>query len=148
MYEFGFGLSYSKFEIGEVKVGNETLNVTRLAEGEIQPGGKGGLWETVMSVSAEVRNTGKTAGATVVQLYLAFPQDGVPEGTPLRVLRGFEKVMLQPGATETVELALKRRDMSYWDVVSQEWMIPRGTFNVHVGFSSRDFQRNSTIIVS
>jgi beta-glucosidase len=63
-----------------------------------------------------------------------------PEGTPVRQLRGFEKIYLEPGQEETVCFELMRRDLSYWDVVSQQWLIPTGSFGFDVGFSSRDLR--------
>ena len=71
------------------------------------------------------------------QLYLAFPQDTTPSDTPLRVLRGFGKKFLERGTTETMEFSLTRKDVSYWDVTKQEWIVPEGDFTFSVGFSSR-----------
>lgn len=66
-------------------------------------------------------------------------------GTPPRQLRGFEKVALAVGETKTVGFELMRRDLSYWDVVSQEWLIPEGEFTLSVGFSSRDLRVTANI---
>jgi beta-glucosidase len=85
-----------------------------------------------------VTNTGDVEGATVPQLYVTFP-DSVP-GTPPKQLRGFDKVSLAPGKSRTVKFELMRRDLSYWDVVSQQWLIPEGEFVISVGFSSRDLE--------
>lgn len=82
-------------------------------------------------------NTGSVPGKAVVQLYLALPASA-PAGTPVKVLRGFEKVALAAGEIKTVTFALMRKDVSYWDVVSQEWLIPSGELEVMVGTSSRD----------
>jgi beta-glucosidase len=76
----------------------------------------------------------------VPQVYLSLPQPANEDATPVRVLRGFEKVFLEPGASRTVEFALMRRDLSYWDVGSQGWVIGEGEVGVHVGFSSRDLR--------
>jgi beta-glucosidase len=95
------------------------------------------LWNEVATVSIEVENVGKHAGSVVPQLYLTFPQDETPSGTPVKVLRGFAKSFLQPGSVESMTFSLKRRDVSFWDVNVQEWIIPEGIFTFSVGFSSR-----------
>jgi beta-glucosidase len=59
-----------------------------------------------------------------------------PAGTPPKQLRGFEKVVLKSGGSSEVTFTLMRRDLSYWDVVKQEWIIAAGEF----GFGSRDFK--------
>ncbi|CAI0651356.1 unnamed protein product, partial [Colletotrichum noveboracense] len=60
-------------------------------------------------------------------------------------LRGFEKVPLAVGASKTIGFELMRRDLSYWDVVSQQWVIPAGEFTLSVGWSSRDLKASTTI---
>ncbi|KAK5952745.1 hypothetical protein OHC33_006338 [Knufia fluminis] len=147
LFEFGHGLSYSTFSLQDLTVQAVSGNTpsTPPATDQLTPGGNPALWENVVSISVTVSNTGNVAGATVVQLYLSMPQDSVPSGTPTKVLRGFEKVLLQPGESSTVQLPLRRRDVSYWDVVSQEWLIPSGEFSISVGFSSRDLQANGPV---
>jgi beta-glucosidase len=71
---------------------------------------------------------------------VAFPQETTPSGTPVRVLRGFSKKMLEAGSTEKVSFELKRRDVSFWDVDVKEWVVPEGNFTFSVGFSSRDLR--------
>ena len=84
-------------------------------------------------------NTGSVAGAEVPQLYVTLP-DSTPAGTPPKQLRGFEKVYLEAGASQQVTFPLMRRDLSYWDIISQEWLIPAGEFGLSAGFSSRDLK--------
>lgn len=105
-----------------------------------KPGGNPELWADLVRVVAKVKNTGRISGATVVQPYLAFPKNSVPAGTPVRALRGFEKVFLKVNEERSVEFLLKRRDLSYWDVVSQRWVLPLGRYDVRLGFSSRDLK--------
>jgi beta-glucosidase len=72
--------------------------------------------------------------------------DSAPEGTPVRVLRGFEKVFLQPGESRDVDLLLTRRDLSYWDITAQEWSLPTdGSIGIEIGWSSRELLLNDTI---
>jgi hypothetical protein len=73
-------------------------------------------------------------GHEVPQLYISFP-DGA--GEPPRVLRGFERVFIAAGASVTVDLTLRTKDISVWDVVQQKWVVPKGTFTVSIGSSSR-----------
>jgi beta-glucosidase len=63
----------------------------------------------------------------------------------VKALHGFEKVSLGPGESQTVGFTLTRRDVSYWDVVSQEWVIPGGEIKILVGFSSRDLPLSGSI---
>lgn len=137
-YEFGYGLSYTTFGLANIQA--ECLDEELAARPKAQPvmpGGNPALWETVYNVTVDVSNTGDVAGAAVPQLYLTYP-DSTPAGTPPKQLRGFDKVFLEAGESKTVAFELMRRDMSYWDVVAQDWVIPTGAFKVSVGFSSRD----------
>jgi beta-glucosidase len=106
------------------------------------PGGKPSLWGNLYTITANLTNSGELSGATVPQLYLTVPG---PSGTPPKQLRGFEKVFLEAGASSTVSFALMRRDLSYWDVVSQDWVVPSGEFGVSVGFSSRDIHLTGSL---
>ncbi|KAL2861085.1 beta-glucosidase [Aspergillus lucknowensis] len=150
-YEFGFGLSYTTFTLSNLHIrrtsptGKSQLQAYPPESGNPgipQPGGHPSLWEVVASVSVAVHNTGETTGAAVPQLYLSFPTTSPAElttaNTPPKVLRGFEKIMLEPGQREVVTFNLTRRDVSFWDAVAQEWKIPRGDFGVWAGQSSRD----------
>ncbi|KAH7115240.1 beta-glucosidase [Dendryphion nanum] len=144
-YEFGFGLSYSTFELSNIQGKALDDAITSApADQPIQPGGNPALWETVYNVTVSVTNSGKVDGATVSQLYVSFPKDTTPAGTPPRQLRGFEKVYLKAGETQTVVFELMRRDLSYWDVISQQWLIPQGEFTLSVGLSSRDLRGSTT----
>ncbi|KAF4552311.1 Glycosyl hydrolase family 3 C-terminal domain-containing protein 6 [Elsinoe fawcettii] len=146
-YEFGFGLSYTTFRANNVVAAAEDDAITSEPEDRpILPGGNPALWESVYTVNASVTNTGGVAGNAIPQLYVSFP-DSTPAGTPPKQLRGFEKIYLQPNQTETVSFDLMRRDVSYWDVVSQQWLIPSGEFTFHVGFSSRDIRGSATATV-
>ncbi|KAJ7905945.1 fibronectin type III-like domain-containing protein, partial [Mycena leptocephala] len=92
------------------------------------------IYETALTVSFGVQNTGSVAGNEVSQLYLTFPAG---YGEPPKVLRGFSRNLLQCGQSTEVTIPLRVKDVSVWDVVSQKWVLPKGTFTVHVGSSSR-----------
>jgi beta-glucosidase len=89
------------------------------------------------TISATITNSGKTAGAEVAQLYLSFPVHGNVDFPPWQ-LRGFKKVTLQPGESKTVSFELRKKDVSYWDVRSQAWLVVEGTFKARVAGSSRE----------
>jgi beta-glucosidase len=133
-------LSYTSFELSDIRAEPLADSITTKPDAQpIQPGGNPALWENVYNVSVSLTNTGKVGGATVAQLYVMLPYSA-PEGTPPRQLRGFEKVFLEAGESQTVRFELMRRDLSYWDIISQEWVIPEGEYTISVGFSSRDLK--------
>lgn len=140
-YEFGFGLSYTTFSVSNMSMTpSSTSSVSaRPAEMATAPGGNPALFEELATVTVLLENTGSVAGAEVPQLYVSLP-DTAPSGTPPRQLRGFDKVYLQPQQRVTVTFPLQRRDLSYWDIVLQDWVIPAGEIGMSVGFSSRDIK--------
>lgn len=146
-YEFGFGLSYTTFSVSDLTItslANSTVTAIPPAEAKV-PGGNPALWDYLYSVTVNLTNTGSTAGAEVPQLYVTLPSSA--PSTPPKQLRGFEKVYLNATASEVVEFKLMRRDLSYWDTVSQDWIIPSGVFGVSVGFSSRDIKLTGSMTV-
>ncbi|KAH6952525.1 glycoside hydrolase superfamily [Ilyonectria sp. MPI-CAGE-AT-0026] len=143
-YEFGFGLSYTSFELSDLNIrhGGNQRNISSAPQDlKTVPGGNPALWEVIYEAEATVRNTEDVTGSTVVQLYISFP-DSV--SAPPRQLRGFEKVEFSPGERRTLKFNLMRRDISYWDVVEQQWLIPTGEFVLHAAFSSRDIASTTT----
>ncbi|KAM3453874.1 hypothetical protein NHJ6243_009029 [Beauveria neobassiana] len=134
-FEFGFGLSYTTFALSNAtvrRVDGANLDDAYPTRAVI-PGGPADLWDNVVSVTADVRNTGaERAGAEVVQLYVGIP------GAPRRQLRGYNRVSLRPGETRTATFALTRRDLSVWNVEAQQWQLQRGTYTIEVGTSSRE----------
>ena len=118
-YPFGFGGSYTTFELGRPEV-------TR----EVRRG------DDMFVVRADVTNTGDRAGAEVVQIYVDIP------GRPERRLAGFRSVEVAAGASETVEIEMgivwPDHPFSVWDEDAREWVTPRGTHVLHVGTSSVD----------
>ncbi|KAI9150621.1 putative beta-glucosidase G [Paramyrothecium foliicola] len=148
-YEFGFGLSYTTFDLFDLTVTPIDANVdvtSRPEDRPTAPGGNPALWETLYTAEVTVRNTGDVRGSAVPQLYVSFP-DSTPAGTPPRQLRGFDKLELSAGQRATATFELMRRDLSYWDVVSQQWLIPEGEFTLSVGFSSRKLTETAKLTV-
>ena len=118
-YPFGYGLSYTTFEYSNLKV----------SSGEIKD-------TDTLTVSVDVTNTGKTAGKEVVQLYVAAPETDIIR--PVRELRDFAKVDLQPGETKTVSFTLGKRAFAYWEVKLHDWFVESGVYTIQIGRSSRD----------
>ncbi|KAH7123150.1 glycosyl hydrolase family 3 N terminal domain-containing protein [Dactylonectria macrodidyma] len=149
LYEFGFGLSYTKFKMGsdlEINVKSRLSSLADESKG-IAPGGLKDLWATVAVVTVEVSNVGSLAGSTVPQLYVSFPKSTTPKQTPLKVLRGFEKVHLNRGEVKKVSFELARRDVSFWDATKKRWTIPKGAFTFRAGFSSKLLKAEATVAI-
>lgn len=119
-YPFGFGLSYTTFSVGPPEV-----RTTGSVAGE----------DLAVDVTVVVTNTGLRAGAEVIQLYVEDPECSVSR--PLRELRAFGKVFLQPGESCPVVMRLDARAFSFWSVSLGRWVVEAGTFILHVGTSSR-----------
>jgi beta-glucosidase len=145
-YEFGFGLSYTTFKYGsKVDIAPKIqLLSNEFATGDLAVGGREDLWDVVAEVSTDITNAGKIAGAEVAQLYVEFP---AAADEPVRQLRGFHKVNIQPGKTEKASFQLRRRDLSVWNVEQQEWQIVRGVYKFNIGASSRDLRVSDTLTV-
>jgi len=120
LYPFGHGLSYTKFEYLDLKVVPE----------RIAPDGR-------VSVSVAVKNAGDRAGEEVVQLYLHDTVSSVSR--PIRELRGFRRISLEPGETTTVEFTLGSEDLAFLDKDLKNVIEP-GTFEVMIGASSADIR--------
>lgn len=117
LFPFGFGLSYTNFEFSNLSVTPQTAS----PDGPIQ-------------VSFEVKNTGKVAGAEVAEVYVSDPSATVER--PKIELKGFRRVMLQPGETHHVSVELDKRSLAYWDTRTHGWKVDPGKFAVYVGDSS------------
>ena len=120
LFPFGHGLSYTNFTYSHLKVSSK-----------VKAGQK-------VEVSLAVTNTGKVAGKEVVQLYVSDLKSSLPR--PLKELKGFTKVALEPGETETVTFNLDERALSYYDPYQHAWVAEPGKFEVLVGSSSRDIR--------
>lgn len=114
---FGHGLSYTRFGYDQLRVHRATL----------------GPHDT-LEVQVRVTNEGARRGAEVVQLYVGFPP-GDPE-RPRRLLRGFDKIMLEPGASQRVRLSVPVARLACWDEAARDWRVPPGPHRVLVGGSS------------
>lgn len=146
-FEFGFGLSYTTFEYKTLAVSlTGAFDTAEFPDPEtaIVQGGHPSLWEAVAVTSCSITNTGDISGSEIVQLYI-----GIPGGdTPVRQLRGFTRVgPLAPGETRLAIFELTRRDLSVWDVVHQQWRLPRGQYSIWAGASSRDLRVKTSLTI-
>ncbi|PAV15192.1 glycoside hydrolase family 3 [Pyrrhoderma noxium] len=133
-FEFGFGLSYTNFTYSSLKIEGSASGGTRQSNG---PGQSLDPWlhEKVITVSFSVENSGILDGTEIPQLYLSLPTSA--RSAPMN-LKGFDSIMLASGNSIVVTMQLSRFDLSVWDVVTQRYEIPSGTFIVSIGASSRD----------
>ncbi|KAF1840633.1 glycoside hydrolase family 3 protein [Cucurbitaria berberidis CBS 394.84] len=142
-FEFGYGLSYTSFQLSNISVSSTGADTRPFPPSEVPivQGGHPWLWEVLYTVHTTVTNTGEIAGAEVVQLYVEIPN------APARQLRGFERVYVEPGETVVVKFDLTRRDLSIWDVVAQQWELQPGSYHLFVGASSRDVKLTGLVEV-
>lgn len=137
LFEFGFGLSYTQFNMSSRLAVHANSGLSPHADKSkgVAPCGMKDLWAPVAKVNVEITNVGDWAGTAVPQLYVSLPTGKTPKGTPVRSLKGFEKVYLKPGQTRKVRFELKERDLSFWDEERKQWVIPESTFIFAAGFS-------------
>ena len=101
------------------------------------------LYDTAATAKVEVKNTGNVTESEIVQIYVQYPGSA---GEPPKVLRGFEKIRdITPGHSKTASINLNRKSFSVWDVASQEWVIPHGTYIVSAAAHSRDLRLDQTL---
>ena len=107
-----------------------------------QPGGHPMLWDRLFTIRATITNTGDVPGDEIPQLYVSLGG----EGEPVRVLRGFDRLSIEPGESVVFEAGLTRRDLSGWDVEIQDWVISEHEKTVWVGSSSRNLPLSTTLV--
>ncbi|HEY0286582.1 MAG TPA: beta-glucosidase BglX [Pseudomonas sp.] len=118
LFAFGYGLSYTQFSVSDIKLSNNTM--TR---------------KDKLTASVTVKNTGKVAGATVVQLYLRDIAASLSR--PVKELKNFEKVMLEPGEEKVVTFTLSEEDLKFFNP-SLKYAAEAGAFKVMIGLDSVD----------
>ncbi|HUX27375.1 MAG TPA: glycoside hydrolase family 3 C-terminal domain-containing protein, partial [Terracidiphilus sp.] len=128
-FPFGFGLSYTTFKLSG-------LSITPAKVSGQQP----------VQVSLKVTNTGKRAGAEVVQLYIHDGHSKIDR--PTHELKGFTRVELVPGQSKLVYFSLDRAALSYWSPEMMDWTADPGTFEIQVGSSSRDIALRAPLVLA
>ena len=121
LFPFGFGLSYTTFEYSNLKLvpGHDTNG-------------------PVVTAEFDLANTGPRAGAEVAELYIHQENPTLPR--PLKELKGFKKVLLNPGEKQTVSIPLGVRSFAFYDPARNGWVSEAGNFEILVGSSSRDIR--------
>lgn len=121
LYPFGHGLSYTQFKYSNLK----------LSQSGISASGKA-------TISFDLQNAGSRAGSEVAQLYVHQQKSNVVQ--PFKSLRGFERVVLDPGETKHISIALPASALSYYDIVTHKFVVAPGIFDVMIGSSSVDIR--------
>lgn len=128
LYPFGYGLSYSSFNIGNFSANKKSYNKS----------------ETIL-VKCTVKNTGKRKGAEVVQVYVSNPGSSVMKAD--KELKAFSKVLLQPGESKVVEMKIKVADLAFYDETKNAWNTEAGEYTLQLGNSSRNIFQKLNISV-
>ncbi len=120
LFPFGHGLSYTTFAFDNLRLSAEAMQDT-----------------DTLTATVTVKNTGSRPGKTVVQLYAGRNQPGNVI-RPIRELKGFDKVFLNPGEEKDVTFTLDKRSFAYWNEAIHDWHVESGWYSVEIGHSSRD----------
>lgn len=126
LYPFGHGLSYTTFALSNITLDKESFTD-----------------KEILKVTVDVENTGDCFGKEVVQLYIAPKESSVIR--PVKELKGFEKVALNPGEKKTVVFELDSRAFAYWNTQIHDWYVESGKYNILIGSSSRDIVCNTEV---
>ena len=128
-FPFGFGLSYTTFTLSDL-----TLDRTDMTDAD------------TLTVTVRVTNTGSRAGSEVVQLYVGDPASTVKR--PVKELKAFEKVHLEPGTSTMVSFTLEKRAFAYWHEALGDWYVEGGRYDLHIGTSSADIACSASVEVA
>ncbi|OQE20503.1 hypothetical protein PENSTE_c013G08625 [Penicillium steckii] len=113
-FQFGHGLSYTNFALGDVKIENMT--------------------NEAFNIVTDVQNVGSMVGGVLIQLYIGRVQPSVEH--PVKMLAAFKKIRLEPGQKRPVELSVFTRDFAYFDEKHKKWMVEEGEYEFSLGLSS------------
>ncbi|MBP2832890.1 beta-glucosidase BglX [Aquimarina sp. U1-2] len=120
-YAFGYGLSYTTFEYSDIRLSTENISEN-----------------DTLTASINIKNTGQLAGVETVQLYIG---DAVATVTrPIKELKGFQQVSLEPGETKSIDFKITKEHLKYWNT-EMKYEADPGTFIIHIGTNSDDFKK-------
>jgi len=127
-YEFGYGLSYTDFEYGKLKLGSLKFN-------------------NKMTASVEIKNTGKFAGREVIQIYASAPKGKLDK--PQEELVAFAKTkLLQPGESEVLSFTITAKDLASFDEEASAWIAEAGKYTLHAGASSKKIKQSAEFVLA
>ncbi|WP_082881206.1 beta-glucosidase [Lederbergia galactosidilytica] len=129
LFPFGHGLSYTEFKYDSIHVNKEAIQDDETVE-----------------VTVTVRNSGAMAGMEVIQLYVHDQESSVIR--PLKELKKFKKVQLNPGEAKQITFTLSKQDFAFYDVLSQGWQVETGSFDLFIGRSVADIRLTKTIHIT
>jgi len=128
LYEFGYGLSYTTLSVSNLRLSSRTMRAS----------------DAGVTASVDVKNTGSRRGDEVVQLYIHDPVASISQ--PVRRLRDFQRVTLDPGQTKSVKFVLDSSDVGFYDD-SGQFVVEPGTIDVYAGNSSSGGLKGSFTVV-
>lgn len=128
LFPFGFGLSYTTFEFSDLKISKNHFTHSEMIE-----------------VSFKIKNTGKRKGKEIAQLYVSDLVSSLPR--PVKELKRFSKIELNPGESKEVKFILSSEDFKFFDPDIDDWKFEPGEFKIMIGHSSRDIKLSTNIII-
>ncbi|RDI10226.1 glycoside hydrolase family 3 C-terminal domain-containing protein [Flavobacterium sp. AG291] len=128
LYPFGYGLSYTKFELANAKADKKEYGQ-----------------DDTITVTVEVKNTGKVDGKEVVQLYSAKTGSKVERAA--KELKGFAKILVNAGGSKTATIKVPVKELAYYDNATKKWTVEPGAYTFKLGNSSRDIKQEVTVMV-
>lgn len=124
-FAFGYGMSYTKFEFSDIKLKNQDDSLT---------------------VNCVVKNTGNIDGAEVVQVYIGKTNSEVKRA--LKELKGFSKVFVNKGESQTVSITINKSDLAFYDESISDWNLEKGDYEVHIGNSSNNIYKKLSFSIN
>jgi beta-glucosidase len=118
-FPFGFGLSYTEYSYNDLRIEKNSIST-----------------DGIIKVSVDITNTGTMKGEEIIQMYVGYKNSSVDR--PVKDLKGFRKIALEPGETKTVNLELYGKDLGYFNVEEKRWVVERIDYVIYVGPSSRN----------
>jgi beta-glucosidase len=128
-YPFGFGLSYTSFEFSNMNVKTSTVNSN-----------------TPLEIEVDIQNTGNMFGEEVIQLYIGFSRSCIDR--PVKLLRGFKKVHLDPGQKKTISFVIEPHDLCYYDPVEKKYRVENMEHEVYAGNTSETEKLLKTVFTT